>query len=202
MATNPVVSLPDADKVKAALERLRVRRGVRCHGQHRHRGARARAAAGARLGREGRHGHQLRSHDLAAARVPAAARRSARGLAHRLRRGARHGLRRLRLHFAARDLPRARAAHGACQRRQARAESRRLGQHHGRRIQELGARGLAHGRVARFGARADVRRRQIPASRRQGALHRADAAPARTTRRRRNSRWCSTPAACAITGTP
>ena len=68
MATNPVVSLPDADKVKAALRKLRVRGGVGRHGQHRHRGARARAAAGARLGREGRHGHQLRSHHLAAAR--------------------------------------------------------------------------------------------------------------------------------------
>ena len=145
MATNPVVSLPDADRVKRGAAQLRVRGGVGRDGQHRHRGAGACVAAGAGLGREGRHGHQFRPHHLAPAAVPAAARRGARGLAHHLRRGARHGIRRIRFRVAARDLPRARAAHRACQRRPARARPRRLGRHHRQRIHQLAARGLAHG---------------------------------------------------------
>ena len=36
MATNPVVSLPDADRVRAALDALRLRRGLRLHGRDRH----------------------------------------------------------------------------------------------------------------------------------------------------------------------
>jgi assimilatory nitrate reductase catalytic subunit len=105
MATNPVVSLPDADRVKEALKRceLVVVSDVVAH--YRHGRARARAAAGARLGRERRHGDQLGSHDFAATRLPAGAGRGACRLAHRLRRGARHGFLRLRLHLAARDLP-------------------------------------------------------------------------------------------------
>ena len=112
MATNPVVSLPDADKVRAALAALRTRRRLRLSWRNTDTAALAHVlAAGARLGREGRHGHELRADDFAAARVPAAARRGARGLAHHLRRRARHGIRRVRLRLAARDLPRARATH-------------------------------------------------------------------------------------------
>ena len=57
---------------------LPVRRRLRRDAPHRYDGACACAAAVARLGREGRHRHQLRAPHLAPARVPAAAGRSAR----------------------------------------------------------------------------------------------------------------------------
>ncbi len=60
---------PGAPRARA----LRARRGVGLRARHRHDGVRARAAAGGRLGREGRHGHELRAAHLAAARVPARA---------------------------------------------------------------------------------------------------------------------------------
>ena len=180
MATNPVVSLPDADKVKAALRSCEF---VVVSDVMGNTDTAALAHVLLPALAWGEKDGTVTNSDRTISRqraVPAAARRGACGLAHRLRRGARHGLRRLRLHFAARDLPRACAAHGACQRRQAHVEPRRLGRHHRRRIQELGARSLAHGADTRIGTRADVRRRKIPAPRRQGALHRADAALART----------------------
>ena len=84
MATNPVVSLPDADKVQATrCERCELVVVSDCVAAHRHERVRARAAARRRLGREGRHGHQLRSPHLAPARLPAAARRSEAGLVDR-----------------------------------------------------------------------------------------------------------------------
>ena len=55
------------------------------------------AAAGADLGREGRHRHQFRAPHLAPACVPAGARRGARRLADHLRRRAADGICRLRL---------------------------------------------------------------------------------------------------------
>ena len=78
MGTNPAVSLPNADAVREALKKLElfvVSENVRLqrHGRCR----RACAAAGAGLGREIRHRDQFGAAHLAAARVPAAARRGA-----------------------------------------------------------------------------------------------------------------------------
>ena len=78
MATNPAASLPDADRVRDALARLPVRRRLRLRAPTPTRAARPRAAAGRRLGREGRHGHQLRAPDLAAS-APSCRRRARRG---------------------------------------------------------------------------------------------------------------------------
>ena len=178
MATNPVVSLPDADKVREALRRCEFVAVSDVHGQHRHRAARARVAAGARLGREGRHGHELRSHDVAPAGVPAGAGRGARRLAHRLRRGARHGLFGIRFRVAARSVPRTRAPHRACERWPARVEPRRPGPTSRPRNSRAGSPPPGRWLVARIRARADVRRRQVPASRRSRALRRAHAAHA------------------------
>ena len=78
MATNPAVSLPRAGAVREALEEARAVRRLRERASQRHRRQRrARAAAGRRLGREGRHRHQFRAAHLAPARVPAAAGRGA-----------------------------------------------------------------------------------------------------------------------------
>ena len=179
MATNPVVSLPDADKVKEALRNCEF---VAVSDVMGNTDTAALAHVLLPALAWGEKDGTVTNSDRTISRqraVPAAARRSARGLAHGLRRGARHGLRGIQLHFAARDLPRTRAAHGASQRWPAHAESRRLGEHHGRRIQELAARRLAHGRVARVGEGPHVRRWKIHASRRQGAFPAADTAPAR-----------------------
>ncbi len=84
MGTNPAVSLPDADAVRAALRKLElfvVSENVHLQ-RHRER-RRACAAAGAGLGREVRHRDQLRAPHLAAALVPAARRRGAAGLVDR-----------------------------------------------------------------------------------------------------------------------
>ena len=102
MGTNPAVSLPDADAVRAALKKLElfvVSENVRLqrHGRRR----RACAAAGAGLGREVRHGDQFGTPHLAPARVPDCAGRGAAGLvdhrrsrqAARLRRGVRLSIR-------------------------------------------------------------------------------------------------------------
>ena len=93
MATNPVVSLPDADKVREALRRCELVVVSDCVAAHRHERARACAAARRRLGRERRHRHQFRSAHLAPARLPAAARRSEARLVDHLRGRAAHGLR-------------------------------------------------------------------------------------------------------------
>ncbi len=85
MATNPVVSLPDADKVREALQRCELVVVSDCVAAHRHQCACARAAAGRGLGREGRHGHEFRSTHLAPARLPAAAGRGEAGLVDHLR---------------------------------------------------------------------------------------------------------------------
>ena len=75
--TNPAQSMPDANAVREALERAELvvvqdafRDTETC-------GLRRRAAAGGRLGGEGRHRHQLRAAHLARARGGAAAGRSA-----------------------------------------------------------------------------------------------------------------------------
>ncbi len=94
MATNPVVSLPDADRVRAALQRCELVVVSDCVARYRHRRARARAAAGRRLGREGRHGDQFRAAHLAPAPLPASARGGAPRLVDHLRGRPAHGLRR------------------------------------------------------------------------------------------------------------
>ena len=92
----------DADAVREALQQLRAVRRVRDRAPHRHRRrVRACPAAGRRLGREGRHGHQFGAPHLAPARLPAAARRGAAGLVDRLRGRAAAGLRRARSPTAA-----------------------------------------------------------------------------------------------------
>ena len=73
---------------------LRARRGLRLRRRHRHHRLRACAAAGAALGREGRHGHQLRAPHLAPARLPAAAGRGAADWWIVCRSRAAHGIRR------------------------------------------------------------------------------------------------------------
>ena len=67
MGTNPPVSLPDADRVRAALGRLELLDRLRERRLERYASARARAAASGRVGREGRHRHQLRAPHLAPA---------------------------------------------------------------------------------------------------------------------------------------
>ena len=76
MATNPVDSLPDADVVEAAYTRLPVCRRLRCHRRDRYDAPRPCAAAGSRLGREGRHRHQSERCISRQRRFPAAPRRS------------------------------------------------------------------------------------------------------------------------------
>ena len=89
MATNPAVSLPRAGAMREALEKARTVRRLREHAGQRHRvGCAARSAARRRLGREGRHRHQLRAAHLAPARLPAAAGRGPAGLVDRRRGGA------------------------------------------------------------------------------------------------------------------
>ena len=114
MATNPVVSLPDADKVKEALRSCEF---VVVSDVMGNTDTAALAHVLLPALAWGEKDGTVTNSDRTISRqraVPAAARRSACGLAHRLRRGARHGLRGFRFHFAARDLPRTRAAHGAC----------------------------------------------------------------------------------------
>ena len=77
MGTNPAVSLPDADAARAALKKLELFVISENVLLQRHRQCRrACAAAGAGLGREIRHRDQFGTAHLAAARVPAGARRS------------------------------------------------------------------------------------------------------------------------------
>ena len=83
MATNPVVSMPDADRVRRALERCELVIVSDCVRDTDTTALRARAAAGRRLGREVRHRDELRAADLAAARVPRAAGRGRAGLVDR-----------------------------------------------------------------------------------------------------------------------
>ena len=71
MATNPVVSLPNADRAREALRRCEFVVVSDVRGANRHGRARARIAAGGRLGREGRHRHQLGPAYLPATLLPA-----------------------------------------------------------------------------------------------------------------------------------
>jgi assimilatory nitrate reductase catalytic subunit len=68
MATNPVVSMPDADRVRAAIKAMPVRRRLRHPEGHRHGPPCRCAAARHRLGREGWHGDQFRAPHFPPAR--------------------------------------------------------------------------------------------------------------------------------------
>ena len=63
MATNPAVSLPDANLVREALALCPVRRNLGLHRRYRYQPLRPCEAARCRLGRKGRDGHQQRSPD-------------------------------------------------------------------------------------------------------------------------------------------
>ena len=89
MATNPLVSMPDADQVRRALEQCELVVVSDISAQTDTNAYAARAAAGPGLGRKGRHGHQFRAPHLAPARLSAGAGRSARRLARAVRGGAR-----------------------------------------------------------------------------------------------------------------
>ena len=127
MATNPAVSLPDADTARAALQQARSPGRLRERALDRqHLARRACPAAGLRLGREGRHGHEFRAAHLAPARLPAGSRRGEAGLVDRQRGGAAHGVRRgLPVFLPGRDLRRARGALRVRERRQPRFRHRR-----------------------------------------------------------------------------
>ena len=85
MATNPVVSLPDADRVREALRRCELVVVSDCVADTDTTACAHVLLPAAALGREGRHRDELRAAHLAAARVPAAARRGAARLVDRRR---------------------------------------------------------------------------------------------------------------------
>ncbi len=87
-------SMPDADFVRAALEKCPFVVVSDVVEKHRHRALRPCAAARRSVGRKGRHGHQFRAAHLTPARLAQGAGRGARRLAGDLRRGATHGFRR------------------------------------------------------------------------------------------------------------
>ena len=107
MATNPLVSMPDAESRPRGARRLRPRRRVGLHAAYRHDALGPCAAARGGVGREGRHRHQLRAPHLAAAAVLAAPRPGAAGLVDRQRGRPPHGIPGLRLYQRGRDLSRA-----------------------------------------------------------------------------------------------
>ena len=206
MGTNPAVSLPRADAVREALARLDLLVVSENVASNDTVDARACAPAGRGLGREGRHGHQLGAAHLAPARVPAArpARRRpdwwivrAGGAAARLRRG-------LRL---------------SGRRRRSSASTRALSgfENDGERAFDIsGARRPEHGRTSTrlravpvaAAARASAPTARLFADGRfftpDGKARFVAIAPprARGRRLRRRGRSCSTPAACATSGTP
>ncbi len=92
MSTNPVVSMPDADAVRDALQGLPLCRRLRHSGQHGHRPPCPCPAARHRLGREVGHGHQFRTPHLPPAAVPARPRRGAARLVANGRSRQAHGL--------------------------------------------------------------------------------------------------------------
>ena len=86
MGTNPAVSLPDADAVRAAMKKLELLRHLGERALQRHRQCRrACAAAGAGLGRKIRHRDQFGAPHLPPARLPRCAGRSEAGLVDRRR---------------------------------------------------------------------------------------------------------------------
>ena len=209
MATNPAVSLPrggggacgaaPARGLRRLGERV-VQRYGRCR--------RADSAPGRGVGREGRHGHQLRAAHLAPALVPAAARASAARLVDRVRGRQAHGFRRgVLLQFGRRCLSRACGAVRVRERRRARFRYRRVSQTSPTTNTTRSIR--CNGRYAptKPGARARARRASLPPA----ASIRATTRRASSRRNRRRirqrpstkpSRSALTPAASATSGTP
>ena len=206
MATNPAVSLPRAGAVRDALKKLELfvvsenvlsNDTIACR--------RACAAARRRLGREGRHRHQLRAAHLAPARVPAAAGRGAARLVDRRRSRAAHGLRRrVRL---SRAPPTSSASTRRCRRSRTTARAistSALWRQSRTRTTTRSSRcsGRCRDGERRRGDTRFFARRRLLHARPQGALHRAGTARAARADQRRLSVPSSTPAACATSGTP
>ena len=181
-------------------EGLRAVDRLRGGARQRHRRCLPHPPAGARLGGEGRHGHQLRARHLAPAAVPAAARRGAAGLVdHAPRsRGAwasatpSPGRRR-------RHLPRACRPFGLRERRHARLRHRRVCRLDDRGYETLAPFVWPAGWRTSGGASSPTAASSMPT----GA--RASSRPCRArrcTHRPSSGRCGSTPAACATSGTP
>ena len=204
MATNPAVSLPRAGAMRDALKQARALRRFGERRLERHAEQRCSRCSSRRgVGREGRHGDEFRAAHLAPARVPAAARRGEARLVDRHAGRAAHGLwRRVRLRIRRRHFPRARRAVGVRERRHARFRYRRARATSAttsstRSIPSSGRPAKAQSGDTRFFADGgfftpDRKARFV-----------APEVPAlRAERVERISRSCSTPAACATSGTP
>ena len=188
MATNPAVSLPRAGAVRDALKKLELFVVSENVLSQRHRvGVAACAAARRRLGREGRHRHQLRAAHLAPARLSAAAGRGPAGLVDRLRGRAALGYGGAFAYRSAADVFREHAALSAFENDGARAFD--LGGLAAMSDEDYDALEPVQWPV-RAGAdrfHALVRRRPFHHARPQGALHRAGAAGASRGDQRRIS---------------
>ena len=160
------------------LELLVVSENVRS--QRHRRARRACAAARRRVGREGRHGHQLRAAHLAPARVPAAARRGAARLVDRVRKS-RGGWAsaRLRLSLGRPTIFRehARAVRLRERRQRATSTSRGLADLSDAAYDALAPVQWPVRRGDETGAERAVRRRRLLHARPAGALRRASSAP-------------------------
>ena len=205
MATNPAVSLPRAGAVREALKKLELfvvseNVALERHGECR----RAHSASRRRLGREGRHGDEFRAAHLAPARrfCRCPARRSPTGGSSRKSRGAWA----LREAFAydqrRRYFPRARRAVGVRERRHARFRSRRAG---GDRATRPSTRSIRSTWPVREGESAGDTRFFADGgffTPDRKARFIAPEAPALRGRASDDFPSCSTPAACATSGTP
>ncbi len=111
VGTNPAVSFPDAERVRAALRNAELVIAQDAVPPHRDDRARAHRPARRAVAGEGGNDGQLRAPDLAHARRRQASRRGPGGLADLRRRGRADGLPRLRLGGRRRGLRRVRGAH-------------------------------------------------------------------------------------------
>ena len=204
MATNPAVSHAGRRAVRAALRQARVASSCpRMCSSNDTVTRRHMSAAGRRLGREGRHGHQFRAAHFAPARLPAAAGRGQAGLVDREGGGAPHGIcGAVRIRLGRPTMFREHAALSAFENdgdarfrhRRARCPRRRwLRCARADAMARAGAtpgHAIACSRTA-ASSRPTARRTSLRPSRRR-----------RAPRPHRTSRSVSTPGACATTGTP
>ena len=205
MGTNPAVSLPDADAVRAAMKKLELFVDLRECALQRHRQCRrACAAAGAGLGRKIRHRDQFRAAHLAPARLPrlrpakpGRTGGSSSEVAKRLGFGAAFDFN------SAADIFREHAALSAFENNGSRDfDIGALTAIVGRGLRCDGAGAVAGARRRRRAAGALLCRGRLLHQRPQGALHRAGNPGAAQRDQRRHGRCGSTPAASATNGTP
>ena len=205
MATNPAVSLPRAGAVRDALKKLElfvVSENVLSNDTRECR--RARAAARRGLGREGRHGHEFRAAHLAPARASCRcrARRSPTGGSSAKSRGAWA----LPTRSPMRAPPTSSASTPRCRRSRTTARaisiSARSSEVERCRPSTRSIRWTGRCREGESAGDALLRRRRLLHARPQGALRRAGSPGAAQRRDRTHIRSCSTPAACATSGTP